>query len=94
MAKMGTPIVKRTMLSILSANNEHPFRQVFTFEPDCATGGFQFRCLAQVDGQLSIRIIPAIFYSGFGGRRYTQQSLEDTSFQEFNTHVCLLYCTF
>jgi hypothetical protein len=90
MAQMGTPIVKRAILPVLSANNEHPFRQVFTFEPYCATGGFQFQCLTQLDGQLPICKIPAAIYSGFGGRRYTQQSLKKTSFQEFYTHVFLL----
>jgi len=35
-------------------------------------------------------IIPAVIYSGFGGRRYTQQSLKKTSFQEFYAHVFFL----
>jgi hypothetical protein len=90
MAQMGTPIVKRAILPVLSANNKDPFRQVFTFEPYCTPGGFQLQCLTQIDGQLPICIIPAVIYSGFGSRRYTQQSLKKTSFQEFYTHVFLL----
>jgi hypothetical protein len=90
MAYMGTPIVKRTILSVLSTDNEHTLGKVSTFAPYGPTGAFQLHGRPQIYGQFPLGIIPAVICSRFGGRRDTQQSLKKTSFHEFYAHVLLL----
>ena len=72
MPQMGASVVKRTVLTVLTVNDKYAPREVFPFEPYCASGSVQLRGCIQINGQLPICIASAVIYSGLGGCRDTQ----------------------